>query len=94
MCSKDLTSLKKELIWLKEPDKYALQNCLKNLDAAYKKFFTEHTGYPKFKTKKIDINLIEQIIVIIIFVLLITKLNYLNWGILKQETSKFHKVEF
>lgn len=52
MCSKDLTSLKKELIWLKEPDKYALQNCLKNLDAAYKKFFTEHTGYPKFKTKK------------------------------------------
>lgn len=52
MCSKDLTQLKKELIWLKEPDKDALQKCLKDLDIAYQKFFKEHTGYPKFKSKK------------------------------------------
>ena len=52
MCSKDLTKLKKELIWLKEPDKDALQKCLKDLDMAYQKFFKEHAGYPKFKSKK------------------------------------------
>jgi putative transposase len=52
MCSKDLTSLKKELEWLKEPDKDALQKSLKDLDNAYQKFFKEHTGYPKFKSKK------------------------------------------
>lgn len=52
MCCKDLTSLKAELLWLKEPDKCALQNSLKNLDRAYKKFFTKHTGYPRFKSKK------------------------------------------
>lgn len=52
MCSKDLTQLKKELEWLKEPDKDSLQKALKDLDMAYKKFFKEHTGYPKFKSKK------------------------------------------
>lgn len=52
MCSKDLTKLKKELIWLKEPDKDSLQKCLKDLDMAYQKFFKEHAGYPKFKSKK------------------------------------------
>lgn len=52
MCSKDLTKLKKELEWLKEPDKYSLQKCLKDLDMAYQKFFKEHAGYPKFKSKK------------------------------------------
>lgn len=52
MCSKDLTKLKRELEWLKEPDKDSLQKALKDLDMAYKKFFKEHTGYPKFKSKK------------------------------------------
>lgn len=52
MCSKDLTQLKIDLVWLKEPDKDALQNALKDLDMAYKKFFKEHTGYPNFKSKK------------------------------------------
>lgn len=51
-CSAELTKLKKELEWLKEPDKCALQTALKNLDVAYQKFFKEHTGYPKFKSKK------------------------------------------
>lgn len=52
MCSKDLTQLKKELEWLKEPDKDSLQKALKDLDMAYQKFFKEHTGFPKFKSKK------------------------------------------
>lgn len=52
MCSKDLTQLKKEFVWLKEPDKDSLQKALKDLDMAYQKFFKEHTGYPKFKSKK------------------------------------------
>ena len=52
MCSKDLTRLKKEYEWLKEPDKDSLQKSLKDLDSAYQKFFREHTGYPKFKSKK------------------------------------------
>ena len=50
--SKMLTQLKKENEWLKEPDKCSLQNSLKNLDNAYQKFFKEHIGYPKFKSKK------------------------------------------
>lgn len=51
-CSADLTSLKKELEWLKEVDKFALQNSLRNLNSAYQKFFQEHSGFPKFKSKK------------------------------------------
>ena len=51
-CAKDLTKLKSELEWLKEVDSTALQTSLKDLDMAYQKFFKEHTGYPKFKSKK------------------------------------------
>lgn len=51
-CSSDLTSLKKDLEWLKEVDSIALQSSLKDLDNAYQKFFKEHTGFPKFKSKK------------------------------------------
>ena len=51
-CCSDLTQLKKELIWLKEVDKFSLQNFLKDLDNAYQKFFKEHSGFPKFKSKK------------------------------------------
>ena len=51
-CSKDLTKLKQELEWLKEPDKDSLQKSLKDLDNAYQKFFKEHAGFPKFKSKK------------------------------------------
>lgn len=50
--SKDLTVLKNELVWLKEPDKDALQKSLKHLDEAYQSFFKLHAGYPKFKSKK------------------------------------------
>lgn len=50
--SKLLTQLKLEHEWLQEPDKDSLQKSLKNLDNAFQKFFKEHTGYPKFKSKK------------------------------------------
>ena len=43
--------LKKEYGWLKDVDKFALTNAVYNMDAAYRKFFREHTGYPKFKCK-------------------------------------------
>lgn len=57
-CSADMTILKKETEWLKEPDKYALQNSLKDLDQAYQNFFrrlkqgSSEAGFPKFKSKK------------------------------------------
>ena len=43
--------LKKEYEWLKEVDKFALTNVIYNMDSAYQKFFREHAGYPKFKSK-------------------------------------------
>ena len=43
--------LKKEYEWLKEVDKFALTNAIYNMDAVYQKFFKEHAGYPKFKSK-------------------------------------------
>ena len=53
-CSRDLTVLKQELEWLKEPDKWALQNVLRDLDVSYKNFFRNpsHFGFPKFKSKR------------------------------------------
>ncbi|MEH1997174.1 MAG: IS200/IS605 family element RNA-guided endonuclease TnpB [Nostoc sp.] len=58
-CSQQLTLLKKEIEWLKEVDKFALQNSLKNLETAYKNFFADfkkiksrkNVGFPKFKKK-------------------------------------------
>ena len=50
-CSKVLTALKQEKEWLKDVDKFSLQNSLKDLDKAYKNFF-RGSGYPKFKSKK------------------------------------------
>lgn len=51
-CAKAMAELKDELKWLTEVDSTALQSSLKDLDNAYKKFFKEHAGYPKFKSKK------------------------------------------
>lgn len=50
--SKDMTQLKKEKEWLKEPDKSALQNTLKDLDFAFKRFFVKNNDFPRFKSKK------------------------------------------
>ena len=44
-------TLKKDYDFLKEIDKFALTNAIYNMDAAYQKFFKEHAGYPKFKSK-------------------------------------------
>jgi putative transposase len=51
-CSALLTALKKEIVWLKEVDSTSLQSTLKGLDSAFKKFFKEKKGYPKFKSRK------------------------------------------
>lgn len=58
-CSQILTLLKKEIEWLQEVDKFALQNSLKALETAYKNFFGDlkkpkakrRFGFPKFKKK-------------------------------------------
>lgn len=50
--SAKLTQLKQQKEWLYDADSQALQQTLKNLDVAFTKFFKEHTGFPKFKTKK------------------------------------------
>lgn len=51
-CSKLLTALKNTNPWLKEPDKFSLQNSLKNLENSYKMFFNNGSGFPKFKAKR------------------------------------------
>lgn len=58
-CSSILTIMKKEeFTWLKEIDKFALQNSLKDLDQAYQNFFRrvkkggDKVGFPKFKSKR------------------------------------------
>ena len=49
--------LKKEYLWLKEVDKFALTNSIYNLDTAYQDFFrrvkqgNEKAGFPHFKSK-------------------------------------------
>ena len=54
---RELTALKQEYPWLKEPDKNALQIALRDLQEAYQYFLEwvkkgKHFGYPKFKRKK------------------------------------------
>lgn len=50
--------LKKEFIWLKEVDKFALENSIFDLDQAYQNFFRrvkqggDKAGFPKFKSKR------------------------------------------
>ena len=49
---KILTELKKHKSWLCEVDSIALQQCLKDQDLAYQRFFDGISEYPKFKTKR------------------------------------------
>ena len=53
-CSKLLTELKRndDTIFLKEADKFSLQNSLKDLGTAFERFFKGESGYPKFKSKR------------------------------------------
>jgi putative transposase len=50
----ELPNMKKseEYCWLKEVNSLSLQASLANLDSAYTKFFREHKGFPRFKSKK------------------------------------------
>ena len=50
--SRQLPQLKKEYTWLKEVDSIALQQSLKDLDKAFKNFFSGKYNYPKFKFKR------------------------------------------
>ena len=45
-----MTELKKQKSWLKEVDSVSLQQSLRDLDSAYKRFYGG-SGYPKFKRK-------------------------------------------
>ena len=49
-----LTHLKKleEYSWLNEVNSQTLQATLRNLDQAFKNFYTKRSGFPKFKSKK------------------------------------------
>lgn len=47
-----LPLLKREYPYLKEVESTSLQCINKDLSEAFKKFFREHTGYPKFKSRK------------------------------------------
>ena len=52
-CSVILTAMKRndETRWLKDADKFALQNSLKDLNKAYTNFFEGRAEYPRFKKK-------------------------------------------
>jgi putative transposase len=46
-----LTSMKKDLVWLKDADSQVLQQKLRDLDRAYVNFFQGRAAYPRFKSK-------------------------------------------
>ena len=47
------TLLKDEqYVWLKEQNTKLMNQAIRQMDGAYQKFFKQHNGFPKFKTKK------------------------------------------
>jgi putative transposase len=48
---KQITDLKQEFGWLYEINNKSLQEAVRNLDSAYKNFFRNKRGFPKFKNK-------------------------------------------
>lgn len=47
------TLLKDEqYVWLKEQNTKVMKQAIRQMDGAYQKFFKQHNGFPKFKTKK------------------------------------------
>ncbi|MBS7532045.1 hypothetical protein IC619_016545 [Hazenella sp. IB182353] len=56
-CSRLLTQLKKEIVWLKEVDIFSLQNALKNLADAFSRFFKQQNDPPRFKFKRIRLTI-------------------------------------
>lgn len=51
-CCKYLTEIKNQIEWLKEVGRVPLAQSLRDLDKAYREFFKENKGFPKFKSKK------------------------------------------
>ncbi len=51
-CSKELPMLKQEFGWLTEVDSTVVQNSVKHLADAYKKFFKKKGNHPRFKSKR------------------------------------------
>lgn len=51
---KRMTELKKQedTVWLNEVSTMSLQSSIRNMDAAFTRFFRENKGFPKFKSKK------------------------------------------
>ena len=49
--SKELTGLKKELLWLNEVNSQSLQQSIRNMESAFTKFFRDKKGFPTFKNK-------------------------------------------
>ena len=47
----ELTKIKKEIEWLKEPNSQSLQHSLRCLESAYNGFFSKRTRFPRFKAK-------------------------------------------
>ena len=73
-------TLKTEYEWLKEVDKFALDNAVINLDSAYQKFFKEHKGFLNSKARRIIASLTRQISQAQIsrLILIVVKSNCLN----------------
>ncbi|CAH0344032.1 hypothetical protein [Bacillus sp. CECT 9360] len=47
--------MKKEMLWLNEVDRAALQSTLQDLGKAFKEFYHKSKGKPRFKSKKNNI---------------------------------------
>ncbi|MGX1459934.1 transposase [Bacillus thuringiensis] len=47
-----LPAMKKEFVWLKEVDSIAIQSFVRDLAAAYTRFFKKPNSAPRFKFKK------------------------------------------
>lgn len=62
--------LKKDYPFLKQTDSLALANAQRNLDRAFKNYFSKRAGYPKWKSKKSHWQSYTQIIKNIQFILL------------------------
>ena len=45
-------TLLKDEQWLKEQNTKVMNQAIRQMDGAYQKFFKQHNGFPKFKTKK------------------------------------------
>jgi len=74
--AKDLTQLKKQpdFEWLAEATAATLQQSLKNLESAFKNFFSKRTKFPKLKVSTKN----NQSVILKVVQLEIMELSYLN----------------